>query len=67
MGNQKKNKLDKATIIKIAKGAMIAGGAVAIIYSLQAISALDFGIYTGLVVGLCAVVINSVKEFIKGE
>lgn len=67
MKPQKKNSLDKTTLIKILKGAMISGGAVAIIYMLTAVSSLDFGTYTGLVVGVCAVIINAVKEFRKGE
>ena len=64
---QKKNSLDKDTITKIVKGAMIAGGAVAVIYALEAVSSLDFGNYTALVVGICSVIINAVREFIKGE
>lgn len=63
---QKKNKLDGATIIKILKGAMIAGGAVVIIYILEAIPAIDLGAYSVLVAGVCSVLINAVREFRKG-
>ena len=64
---QAKNKLDKATMIKILKCVGIAGGAVVIIYVLEALTALDFGQYTALVVGVLSVVINAVKEIHKGE
>ena len=64
---QKKNKLDKATVGKIFKGALIAGGAVAIIYILEAIPTIDLGIYSVLVAGVCSVLINAVREFRKGE
>ncbi len=64
---QKKNKLDKETGIKIIKGAGIAGGAVALLYVLEGLVALDFGQYTPIVVGLLSVLINAVKEFISGK
>lgn len=64
--SQVKNKLDNTTLIKILKGAGIAGGAVAIIYILEAISGLNFGNYTALVVGICSILINFVREWRKG-
>ena len=64
---QKKNKFDKPTVIKVLKGTAIAGSGAAIIYFLEAISIMEFGAYTGLVVALAAVLINSIKEFIRGE
>ena len=64
---QLKNRLDKDTVTKIVKGALIAGGGAAIIYALEVFVTLDFGQSTALVVALAAVLINAVKEFRKGE
>ncbi len=65
--NQKKNSLDKETFIHIVKGALIAGGGVALTYILQAISMMEFGEWTAIVVGICSILINAIREFIKGE
>ena len=64
---QQRNKLDKETAIKILKGAGIAGSGVAIVYILQAVAIMDFGSYSALVAGVCAVLINFFREFKKGE
>ena len=64
---QKKNSLDKTTIVKVLKGAGIAGGGVAIIYLLESLATIDFGQWTALVVGVAAILINMVKEWRKGE
>ena len=64
---QKKNKLDKATGIKILKGAGIAGGAVILLYILEALTSIDFGSATPSVVAILSIFINAVKEFRKGE
>lgn len=65
--SQIKNKFDYESLIKILKGAGIAGGAVAIIYILEAIPNLDFGQWQAIVVGICAVLINAIREYRKGE
>jgi len=62
---QVKNKLDKVSIKKIAKGAGIAGSAVIIIYVLEALTALNFGQYTALIVGVCSILLNAIKEWRK--
>ncbi len=64
---QKKNSLDKETFIHIVKGGLIAGGGVALTYILQAISMMEFGEWTAIVVGICSILINAIREFIKGE
>lgn len=64
---QLKNSLDSATLLKILKGALIAGGGVAAIYILEMIPTLEFGAYTALVTGICAVLINAIREYKKGE
>ena len=63
--SQIKNSFDKETIVKIFKGAGIAGGGVFIVYVLQAISIMDFGNSSVLVAGLCSVIINAIKEYRK--
>jgi len=65
--SQIKNAFDQQTVVKILKGAAIAGGAVFIIYLLEALTSLQFGNYTALVVGVLSVIINAIKEFRKGE
>jgi len=64
---QTKNSFDYDTIVKIIKGALIAGGGVAIVYTLEGISVLDFGEWSALVAGICAVLINFIREFRKGK
>lgn len=66
MAEQIKNRLDSKSLGKIGKGALIAGGAVAIIYVLEAFAQLNFGQYTALVVGVCSILINFVREWKKG-
>ena len=65
--SQIKNSLDVITIKKILRGAGIAGGAVAIIYILEAVAGLNFGNYSVLVTGICAILINFIRELRKGE
>jgi hypothetical protein len=64
---QIKNRLDKETLVKIIKGAGIAGGAVALLYVLEALATLDFGTNTAIVVGILSILINAVKEFVSGK
>jgi hypothetical protein len=58
---------DKASIIKIGKGAVIAGGAVAVLYILEVLTQLDFGSASPVVVGILSILINAIKEYIRGE
>jgi len=64
---QKAHSFDKASIVKMLKGAGIAGGAVAILYVLQWLTTIDFGPYTAIVVGILSILINNIKEWRKGE
>ena len=66
MAEQIKNRLDPTSLGKIGKGACIAGGAVAILYFLQGVTKLDFGVATPLVVGVLSIFINFIKEWKKG-
>jgi hypothetical protein len=58
---------DKETIVKIGKGALIAGGGALAVYILQAVAGMDFGESTPIVVAVCGILINSVKEYVKGK
>lgn len=57
---------DKVTLVKIAKGAGIAGGAAALTFLADHLGDLNFGAYTGLVVAVLSILINTVKEWLKG-
>jgi len=67
MTTQIKGEFDKVTVKKIVKGAGIAGGGVAVLYILQALTSVDFGSYAPLVTGILAVMINAIKEWLKGK
>lgn len=58
---------DSETIKKIARGALIAGGGAIAVYVLTYISGLDFGASTPIVVAVCSMLLNAVREFVKGE
>ncbi len=64
---QIKESFDRATLIKIGKGSLIAGGGAVITYILQAISAQDFGTMTPIVVMICSIAINATREYFQGE
>jgi len=62
---QQRNKFDQESLVKIGKGALIAGGAVAILYILESLTAIDFGNATPVVVGILSIIINAIKEYRK--
>lgn len=64
---QKAYSFDSETVEKILKGAIIAGFGALLTYILQAISGMDFGSYTPIVVALSGIAVNAVKEYVQGE
>lgn len=58
---------DKKTLKKIGKGALIAGGGAAIVAILQYVQGVDFGANSAIVGAVCSVLINALREYIKGE
>jgi len=64
---QIEKQFDKKTLIKIGKGALIAGTGTVALYLLSWIRELDLGLITPLVVGLVPVFVNAIKEWMKGE
>lgn len=65
--DQVKNSWDYVTLRKVGKGALISGGAAFAIYFAQWIMTADSGVYTPLAVAFAGFVINSVREYLKGE
>jgi len=63
---QTKYKLDKVSLIKTLKGAGIAGGGVFVLYVMTWLSGGDYGVYTPLLTGLFAVIINFLHQWQKG-
>ena len=63
---QIQNSFDKVTLIKIGRGALIAGGGALAIYFLQAVIQMDFGTATPLIVALASIAINAIKEYKAG-
>lgn len=55
----------KSKFAKILKGAVIAGGGVAVTYFLQSVGSMDFGAYSPVVTGISAILINAVREWSK--
>ena len=55
--------IDKKGLIKVLKGAGIAGGAAVLTYLAEAIPGLDFGAYTPVVVGIAAILINFLRKW----
>ncbi len=63
----KKYSLDKENLIKIAKGALIAGAGAAALYLLSILGALEVGnpITASFVAWLVPVATNAIREFLK--
>ena len=57
--------LTKENLVKIAKGAGIALGGALLAYVAEILPQVDFGVWTGLVAALSAVLINAARQFIK--
>lgn len=58
---------DKITLLKIGRGALIAGAGAAVVYGLEAVLTMDFGESTPIIVALASILLNAVKEFVKGR
>ncbi|MBI3984300.1 hypothetical protein HY346_03300 [Candidatus Microgenomates bacterium] len=64
---QKKYAFDTVTLVKILKGAGIAGLGASLTYLAQYVGQIDFGVFAPLVVALLSVAVNAVKEWTSGE
>jgi len=64
---QKKYSLDQKTLEKIGKSFLIAFAGFLATYLEDLIPMVDFGEFTPLVVALNSVLINAIREYIKGK
>jgi len=67
MSEQKAYRFDKETTKKVIKGAIIAGSGAVAVPILEYIAKQDFGAYSPFVAAGCAILVNAVREFIKGK
>jgi hypothetical protein len=58
---------DAVSLKKIGTGALIAGSGAVLTYVAQNITALDFGASTPIVVAVLSILVNALREYIKGE
>lgn len=59
-----RGELMKQDMIKIGKGALVAGGGAFAYYVLQGLTQVDYGEFTPIVVAVLAVLINAVRKYI---
>jgi len=64
---QRKNSFDYVSIKKSLKGVLIAGFGVAVMYTLEALPGVDFGKYSPVVAAGCSIILNTIREYLKGE
>lgn len=64
---QVKNSFDKATLVKIAKGAAIAGTGAVALYALDWLGKIDVGTWTPIIGMIVPILVNAVKEWMKGD
>jgi len=69
MGEQTKNSFDSSTLVKITKGALIAGTGAAALYGLDYLGGVDFTNtnVAALVAFMVPFLINVIKEYLKGN
>lgn len=67
METQIKNSFDRVTLKKTLKGALIASGALFIVYALQFVLTLNLGKLTAPIVAIVSILINAIQEYLKGE
>lgn len=60
----KKLKISKTDLVKVGKGALIAGAGAVLTYLTSAITTLDFGEYTPLVVAGFGILVNLLRKLI---
>jgi len=57
-------KISKADLLKVGKGALIAGSGAILTYLTSAITTLDFGAYTPMVVAGFGILVNFLRKLI---
>jgi hypothetical protein len=63
------NSFDRVTIIKIAKGALIAAGGAFVLFALDAIGKIEISdpVIASAIVWLVPTLTNAIKEYLAGE
>jgi hypothetical protein len=67
MNKSTKYTLTKTDMTKVLVGALIAIGGAFLTYLASAITQIDFGVYTPVVVALSSILINAAKKFLEGK
>ena len=67
MPEQIKNKFDVITLQKVGKGVLIAGAGAILTFLAEAIPGIDFGSWTPAVVAFSSILINTIREYLKGK
>lgn len=67
MDTQIKKSFDKVTLLKILKGALIAGTGAAALYVLDWIGTIDVGVFTPIIAAMVPTLVNMIREWMKGE
>jgi len=62
-----KYRLNKADLISVGRGLLIACGGAALTYLTETIAKFDFGPYAPVVVAGWSVIVNIVRKFLAGE
>ena len=62
---QVKNAFDKETIIKIVKGAGIAGTGAVALYLLDFVGTLEVGTLTPIIAAIVPILVNAIKEYMR--
>jgi hypothetical protein len=57
--------LTTQNILKVVKGAAIAGGGAAAVYALQAVGQFDLGQFSAMAAAIAAIVINAVRKYLE--
>lgn len=67
MNEQIKNKFDRITLIKIGKGALIAGCGTVGLYILGWLGTVNYGSqWTPIITALIPILVNAIREYMKG-
>ena len=62
-----KYKLNKTDMIKLLKGAGIAGASAALVYLSDSLKLIDWGQYTELAIAVGCVIINFLRKLLSGK
>jgi len=67
MATQIKNSFDRESLLKVGKGALIAATGAAALYILDWAGTIEIGPLTPLIAAVVPILVNAVREWMKGE